>query len=216
MAHFKKRKDGSKRKIWNCYNKVKNGIPHEVNGEIIGCDNKDIGNDILESAVLQALNEISVDKKAIISKVTKIVTDVLRSKEREQYNFKRTEQAIERLEAKKLKNIDAYYDDLISRTDFKRLTEQYQAEIDSLNNELKAERDKIAVIENKNGFIDEICSVIKSLASFDVFDDSITKEVLDKIIVHSKYNIEVYLKGIKDSIFFTDKEKILDNKYRCQ
>ncbi|MBQ3426556.1 MAG: recombinase family protein [Clostridia bacterium] len=216
VAHFKKRNDGSKRKIWNCYNKVKNGIPHEVNGEIIGCDNKDIGNDILESAVLQALNEISVDKNAIISKVTKIVTDVLRNKEREQYNFKRTEQAIERLEAKKLKNIDAYYDNLISENDFKRLTEQYQAEIDSLNHELQAERDKIAVIENKDGFIDEICSVINSLASFDVFDDSITKEVLDKIIVHSKYNIEVYLKGIKDSIFFTDKEKILDNKYLCQ
>lgn len=43
-------KNGTKRKIWNCYNNTKNGKEHDMNGEIIGCNNKQIGNDVLESS----------------------------------------------------------------------------------------------------------------------------------------------------------------------
>ena len=215
VAHFRKRKDGSKRKVWNCYNSVKNGIEHEVNGEMIGCNNKQIGNDVLECAVLQALNEISLDKETIISQITKVVNEIIRNREREQFDFKKAEHEIEKLKAKKLRNIDTYYDNGITQEDFKRLNEQYQNAIDRLNEEIKTERAKNTIIENKDVLIDEICATVKRLVCFEEFNDSIAKEVLDQIIIHSKSNIEVYLKGIKDKVFFfTDKENILDNNYQ--
>lgn len=217
VARFKKRKDGTKRKTWNCYNKMKNGAPHDVNGEMIGCDNKAIGNEVLECAVLQALNEISNDKESIINKLTRVISDVLKNREKEQYNFEKAEKTIERLDSKKLKVIDSYYDNEISKDEFIKLKEQYQDEIDRLTEEIRSEREKNIVVENKDELIKEICSVISRLVHFEVFDDSIAKEVLDKIIINSKSDIEIYLKGINNrKFFFTDASKILDTNYRCQ
>ena len=216
-ATFKKRKDGSKRKIWTCYNKYKNGVLHEVNGEFVGCDNKAVGNDILECAVLQALNDISFNKSAIIDKITKTITEVLKNKKKEEYNFEKAEKALEKLNFKKLKVIDSYYDNEINRDEFIKLKEQYQKETDKLESEIKAEREKTVAIENEDSFIDEICKTVKQLVSFEVFNDSIAKEILDKIVIHSKSNIEVYLKGFSgEHIFFADGNKILDNNFLCR
>jgi len=85
-----------------------------------------------------------------------------------------------------------------------------------LTEEIKSEREKNTVIENKDELIKEICAVVSRLVHFEVFEDSIAKEVLDKIIINSKSDIEVYLKGIKDrKFFFTNASEILDNNYRC-
>jgi len=215
VARFRKRKDGSKRKTWHCYNKIKNGVQHELNGELIGCNNQEIGNDVLECVVLQALNEISNDKKTIVSKLTKTIQEVLKNKEKEQYDFEKSEKAIARLDAKKLKVIDSYYDNEITKDEFLKLKEQYQEEIDKLAKEIKAEKEKDVVIENKDLLIQEICSVITRLVHFEEFDDSVAREVLDHIVIHSKSEIEVYLKGIKDrQFFFTSEGNIMDNKYR--
>lgn len=209
VAHFRKRKDGSKRKIWCCYNKIKNGVIHEINGETIGCNNTDIGNDILESAVLQALNDVSHNKQAIISKITKIINEVISKREREQYDFTKTEQMIKQLEVKKLKNIDAYYDNKITENDFKCLTEQYQNKIEQLYDEMEAEREKNATIENKDDLIKQICETVTRLVHFEEFDDSIAKEVLEQIIIYDKSTIEVYLKGFNDDKNFFAKDKYI-------
>ena len=202
VAHFRKRKDGSKRKLWNCYNKVKNGTEHEVNGEMIGCNNKAIGNDVLENAVLQALNDIYIDKKSIIAKITNVINDVITRKQRDLYNFKKAEQRLEKLNAKKLRIIDSYYDNEITHDEFKGLKEQYQNDIDRLNEEIKAEHEKNTAIENKDALIQNICAVINRLVYFEEYDDSIAKEVLQKIIINNNYDIELYLKGFEGKKFF--------------
>lgn len=215
VAHSKHRKDGSKRKLWSCYNKTKNGKVHEVNGEIVGCNNKTIGNEILESLVLQALNDVVKNRKNIVSKIMTVVNEVIRKRENEQYDFEKTEKEIQKLESKKRKNIDAYYDNLISEKDFKSMVEQYNDEIERLNEEIRNEKEKSVEVENKEELINEICMTVTKLVSLEEFNDNIAKEVLDKIVVHNKTDIEVYLKEIKDrQFFFTGEGYILDNKYR--
>ena len=217
VAHFRPRKNGTKRKVWNCYNNAKNGKEHDLNGEIIGCNNKQIGNDVLESAVLQSLNDVSLDKETIISKITRIVNSIIRKQKKEQFDFKKAEHKIEKLKSKKLRNIDTYYDNGITKEDFQKLNEQYQIEIDKLNEQIKIEREKNTVIENKASLIDEISSVVRRLVYFEEFNDSIVREILEQIIVYDKSKIEVYLKGVADKrFFFTDGEHILDNKYLYQ
>ena len=135
----------------------------------------------------------------------------------EEYNFEKAEKSLEKLNLKKLKVIDSYYDNEISRDEFIKLKEQYQKEADKLESEIKAEREKTVAIENEDSFIDEICKTVKQLVSFEVFNDSIAKEILDKIVIHSKSNIEVYLKGFSsERIFFADGSKILDNNFLCR
>ena len=197
------------------YNKTKNGKVHEVNGEIVGCNNKTIGNEILESLVLQALNDVVKNRKNIVSKIMTVVNEVIRKRENEQYDFEKTEKEIQKLESKKRKNIDAYYDNLISEKDFKSMVEQYNDEIERLNEEIRNEKEKSVEVENKEELINEICMTVTKLVSLEEFNDNIAKEVLDKIVVHNKTDIEVYLKEIKDrQFFFTGEGYILDNKYR--
>lgn len=214
VANFRKRKDGTKRKTWHCYNKFKNGIVHEVNGAVIGCNNKAIGNDVLECAVLQALNDVSVDKEKIISKIKNVINDVVKN-QREIYDFEKANRQLERLKAKKLKVMNSYYDEEITKEEFVELKENYQKEIENLANEIKTEQEKNIVVENKDDFIKKICSVVENLVSFREYDDSIAKEVLDKIIIKDKYDIELYLKGFEEKgFFFTNDRNILDNNYR--
>ena len=66
------------------------------------------------------------DKKTIIEKLTKTINDVLKNKEKEKYNFEKTEKTIERLDSKKLKIIDSYFDNEISKDEFVKLKERYQ------------------------------------------------------------------------------------------
>ena len=214
VATFKTRKDGSKRKKWNCYNNQKNGKLHDVNGEMVGCNNKSIGNEVLESAVLQALNDIAINKQSIVDKVTKIVSDVISFSKNEEYNFKKTTDKIKNLEQKKLRNIDTYNDMAISRSDFLKLNEMYQAEIDKLNDEIKYEKEKASAKKNRSDLINKICSVVNNIMKFEVLDETVVKEVLEQIIIHDKSHIDVYLKG--HEIFFTYPKPILDNKYLYQ
>ena len=215
VAHFRNRTDGSKRKLWCCYNNVKNGTRHEVNGEMVGCNNKAIGNEILESLVVKSVNEIEYNKNAIITKITKIVTDVINMFENKKYDFEKAEREIQRIEAKKLKNLDAFYDNLISSSDCKKMTEEYQNQINKLQDEINAEREKEIAVQDKTAIINEICSTITKLVHFEEFDDSIAKEILDRIVVNSKYDIEVYIKGFEgNGFFFTSEGYILDNKYQ--
>ena len=100
---------------------MKNGTEHEVNGEMIGCNNNAIGNDVLECAVLQALNDISFDKEPIISKITKMINKIIRKQEQEQFDFRKAEQEIKKIQAKKIKNIDTFYDNGITQEYFKSL-----------------------------------------------------------------------------------------------
>lgn len=215
IAHFRKRSNGSTRKIWYCYNSVKNGLEHEVNGEMIGCNNKAVGNELLESAVIQALNDVSFDREAIIKKLTKIINEVVQSHTPTQYNFTKAEQAVKKLEEKKLKNIDAYYDDKISEQDFKMLSEKYQGEIDTLNKEIEEEGKKLSVSEDKGDLLQTITDTVTTLANFKEFDESVTREVLEQIMIYSKAKIDVYLRGLDGTQnFFSQSGYILDNKYR--
>ena len=184
---------------------------------MIGCNNKAIGNEILESLIVKSVNEIEYNKNAIIAKITKIVTDVINMFGNKKYDFEKTEREIQRIEAKKLKNLDAFYDNLISSSDCKKMTEEYQNQIDKLQDEINAEREKEIAVQDKTAIINEICSTITKLVHFEEFDDSIAKEILDRIVVNSKYDIEVYIKGFEgNGFFFTSEGYILDNKYQCQ
>lgn len=89
-----------------------------------------------------------------------------------------------------------------SKDEFVKLKEQYQEEIDELTEELKTEREKNVMVENKEELVKEICSVVTNLVQFETFDDSIAKEVLEQIIINSKSDLEVYLKGIPGKTFF--------------
>ncbi len=211
VAIFKKRKDGSRRKTWSCYNNRKNGKPHEVNGEKVGCDNKAVGNEVLESAVLQAMNDIALNKQDIIDKVTRIVNDVICKNEIEEYNFEKALEKIKKLEMKKLRNIDTYNELSISKDDFEKLNKMYQEEIDKIKEEIRYEKEYAPTRENKDDLIKEICRVVNNIMEFKTFDDTLAKEVLDHIIINDKSHIDVYLRGCEN--FFTYSKPTLDKQY---
>ena len=58
----RKRKDGTERKSWRCYNAVKYGKKHVKNNEEIGCDNDRVNNEILKECFCNALKEIINNK----------------------------------------------------------------------------------------------------------------------------------------------------------
>ena len=211
VATFKTRKDGSKRKKWNCYNNQKNGKLHDVNGEMVGCNNKSIGNEVLESAVMQAMNDIAVNKQNIINKVTRIISDVISVREKEEFNLNKAIEKIKSLEQKKLRNIDTYNDLAISKNDFLKLNNMYQEEINRLNAEIYKEKEKESASENKDDLINRICGVVNKIMEFETFDEAVIKEVLQEIIIHDKSHIDVYLKGYEN--FFTYPKPILDTEY---
>ncbi len=193
VATFKTRKDGTKRKNWNCYNRHRNGKLHSVNGEMIGCNNKSIVNDILESAVLQAINNIDINKKAIVDRVNQIVSKAIIVNGGEEFDFKKAAEKIYNLEQKKLRNLDIYNDKITSRNDFLRLDKQYSMEIEKLNEKIKYEQEKS--VENRDDLINKIYATVKEIMEFKAFDNNVVGEILESIIVHNEFKIDVCFKG---------------------
>ena len=94
------------------------------------------------------------------------------------------------------------------------LSEKYQAEIDTLNKEIEEEGKKLSVSEDKGDLLQTITDTVTTLANFKEFDESVTREVLEQIMIYSKAKIDVYLRGLDGTQnFFSQSGYILDNKY---
>ncbi|PKM62096.1 MAG: hypothetical protein CVU97_06440 [Firmicutes bacterium HGW-Firmicutes-21] len=211
VSRKRKREDGSKRHLWQCFANSKYGVIHSIpNGEVVGCNNKMVRNDVLESVFLNVLNDILKDKDNILKRAISVITVVFDEQpEKEDNNTAQIEKEIGKLKDQKHKLVDLYFANSITKSDLKEIGNKYEQQIEKLVVKLQTIENQSQKVCDKDSIINSIIATIQSIVNCKTFSNEVCKQLLERVIIKEKTEFEFYIKGHLGAInFFLDKDTI--------
>ncbi|MCQ2479299.1 MAG: recombinase family protein [Clostridia bacterium] len=186
----KKKNDTAIYKAWVCTEAHKNGKPYTDNfGKKIGCNNNAINNDYLIEIMQKICQNLPVKKDEISEEILSIISSVFHQKND---NFQR----INQIKNKQLSLIELYNSKEITREEFSVYRKKYEEDIKKLS----AENEKENTIN-----LSEIRTAIADILNGTAGEDWFYSFIIQKIIVNSKENIDVYIKNLPDKWSFSIK-----------
>jgi DNA invertase Pin-like site-specific DNA recombinase len=195
VARYKKRKNGSVYKAWRCLEGARNGSPHiDKAGNNVGCSSPSIRNDDALHIVSLVLNRLSIDKNAIVKNVIQIIQKVV-SCGSSQTDTDKLQELIKKAEEKKTRLLELFMSKDINRDEFVIARNKCDSEIDELKELISGIDKRDSIIKHRRELMKDITSAVDELVSREIVqDDAFCRNLLDRIVVHSKDKIDVYLK----------------------
>jgi len=196
-----------KRKIWNgrakhpqivwqcCENNKYGAKKTNEQGLTVGCDCKPVYESMLIESVQTALKTVVTSKEKIMHEVKRDASEVIQRKTDNSTAIEAVKAKIVKQQDKKSRLIELYTDGAITRADFNTASEQFDSQVESLNSELTAILQEENKMEDLKARISAIDKAIEHIASFEEFSEEVGKQVLKKIVVHGREQIDVYLAG---------------------
>ena len=195
VSRTKKLKNATTYKAWRCYAAASHGISKvSDDGEMIGCDNGSINERALLACVHYCIFRIQTNQKELKTEIlqeikeTKGITD-------KRLDTERITEKMENLNAKKCKAVDLMLEGLITKADLQEQTKWYGEQLAVLSELLSQSQSK----EKTQAKLDVSRQYIKALdeiMTFDETNESLYREILDKMIIYQGNIIEVWLKCV--------------------
>lgn len=194
VARSKKRKDGSRYKAWRCYNAAQYGTSKIDNaGNHIGCDVKSQIRDEDFMLVIQKVVEcLDVNRDAILKGLTDILKTVFSYEHKKVLDETEIQKKLSNLTSKKERLLDLYLSEDLSKEDYREKKSLYETEIAQLEAILKSAA-KETVSYDCNQAINDITEYMNKLLYATERDEIFYKNLVEKIVVHSREDIDVYL-----------------------
>lgn len=194
VARSKKRKDGSRYKAWRCYNAAQYGTSKiDKAGNHIGCDVKSQIRDEDFMLVIQNVVEcLDVNRDAILKGLTDILKTIFSYEHKKAFDETEIQKKLCNLTSKKERLLDLYLSEDLSKEDYREKKSLYETEIAQLEAILKsAARETVSY--DCNQAINDITEYMNKLLSGAERDEIFYKNLVEKIVVHSREDIDVYL-----------------------
>jgi hypothetical protein len=112
------------------------------------------------------------------------------------------EQKINAVHNKKSKLIELFTDGVITRAEFDIKNEQYENALKNYTAELANLEVSGETTKGLQERLDLIGKAVEKIANFGEFSEEVCKECLEKIVVHNREQLDVYLAGNLDSPFY--------------
>ncbi len=193
VARYKNRKDGSRYKAWRCYEAANHGNPHiDKAGNQVGCCGMSIRNEEAIHIMSLVCRQLTIDRQKISDNLIKMINKVISM----DVTGADTNVLGEKMEAAKKKRtdlIDLYTSGDIDRDEFSALRVKYDAEIDSLKSMMESIEKQQIVIARQQELMEDIKKAIDELISGIEYEDEFYTQLLDKMVVNDRENIDVYL-----------------------
>ena len=123
----------------------------------------------------------------------------------------RITEKMENLNAKKRKAIDLMLDGLISKTDLQEQTKWYEEQLAELSELLSNSQSKDKEQAKQIDVFEQYIAALDEIMTFDETNESLYREILDKMIIYHDNMVEVWLKcvpfGMKLTIHSYGKNK---------
>ena len=191
-----KRKDGpTPYKGWHCNTHSSQGKKHiDKAGNEVGCDlNCQISERDFMAILAQVMASVDVNKEKITNELCDILSVVLKKN----LDFEDdTEKISKKLEEDRRKSdmlLDLYLGGDLTKEDYRRKKEEYQKSIDDLEKRLSELRKKQNSTLDVKKAVKDIRAHIKGVFDGVKQDENFYKYILDKIVVNSREDMEVYL-----------------------
>lgn len=202
VSRTKKRKDGSQYKAWRCYEAAQHGVAKtDSAGNEIGCNiNSQIRDEDFMLAVNECVKRLQFNKDKIINNLCGIIETILSTDEQITIDTTEIEKRIDGYKTKTDRLLDLYTSGDLTKEEYRNKKSEYDDEIEKLQNSVKTvDSDKDTSYDRKQ-LIKSVKAKIKATVNGDEIDNTFYKNSLDKIIVHSRENIEVFFNLLPYSV----------------
>lgn len=212
----RKRKDGSVRKSWKCYEKHKYGKKHiNSQGDYIGCNNDNVNNDIILDAFNQLMKKIvATDKEELINSTLKILSSIIKTNCSLNTTEEKLYQRKEKLQEQIKKAISLCISGIITEEQLKEQKNELENELNLVCKELEATINKQQLLQDRETLLKNIKKSMIELLNFETTSEYICKEVLEKVVVKSKNEFDFYIKGYSTPFLLNYKGVILDTMFQ--
>lgn len=200
-ARFTTRKDGSVYKAWRCMEGARHGKPHlDTAGNQEGCSSPILRNEdalhvmALVTGSLKA--EMSVIAKSVVAAARTVVsadtadTDILRVR-------------IAAAEEKKTRLLDLYMNKDIERDEYIAARAKCDKEASHLHDLIAGTERHDTIIPQKDGLLADIAAAVNEIVEGTTHDDEFYRHLLDRMVVHDKDHVDVYLNQLPHKWSYT-------------
>ena len=193
VARYKTRKDGSQYKAWRCFEGAKHGSPHiDKAGNQVGCSGTSIRNEEAIHIMYLVCKQLTIDRQKIADNLIKTIQKVI-SLDMTGADTNTLEDKIEAAQKKRTDLIDLYTSGDIDRDEFTALRAKYDAEINSLKSMMESMEKQQVVIAKQKELMEDIKNAVDELIGGIEYEDEFYTQLLDKMVINDRENIDVYL-----------------------
>ena len=193
VARYKKRKDGSQYKSWQCFEASQHGNPHvDKAGNQVGCALESIRNEDALHIMGMVCDSLDYEKDIIFSNLIHAINSVVKE-DSGVVNTAKLEAKIDQIEEKRHRLIDLYMSSEITKEQFIAARDKCDGEIAEIKNLMESADQQERIRQEKQTLLCDIESALNEIASGRTRDDEFYRNILDRMIVHDKDHIDVYL-----------------------
>lgn len=196
VSRTKKLKNGTTYKAWRCYAAANHGTRKvSEDGEVIGCDNGSINERALLTCVHYCICQLQTNQKELKKEILQEIK-ALKGITEKKLDTKRITEKMENLNAKKRKAIDLMLDGLISKVDLQEQTKWYDEQLVELSELLASVQSNDKAQSKQIDVFEQYITALDEIMTFDETNESLYRELLDKMIIYHDNTVEVWLKCI--------------------
>ena len=192
----KKRQDGSSYYRWCCFTATNEGLRRtDGAGNVIGCSvGRQIRDDIAMDLLRRSVNAVTLDKKSIISSLTRVVESVLASGEDSgEQELRRLEFELEKLQARNDTIHDRFFDESITKADYQRAKARCESEMNRVQEKIAAIKQRQTLNTDTQTLKPDIRAAITGIVSGRTADDDFYGHLLQQMTVYRDGRVEVAL-----------------------
>ena len=196
IRRTKTRTDGSTYRRWCCFTATNEGLRRtDGAGNAIGCSvGRQIREDVAMDILRRSVEAATLDKKAIISDLTRIIERVLsNSADDGQVELQRLELELEKLQKRSDTILDRFLDQTMGKADFQRARSRCEAEITQTQERIEAIRQRQKLDTDTKMLKTDIRAAITGIVSGQTADDSFYGRLLHHMTVYRDGRVEVML-----------------------
>ena len=195
VSQTKQLKNGTQYKAWQCYAAANHGrAKQDMYGNPIGCNNHTINDKTLLTCAEYVLKHIQMNRDKIIHDLTRDVKMVLM--DLKVIDTAKLRAKIDELNGKKKSAINLTIDGIISKSDLALMNEQYNADIADIQNKLFEAENAGSFQQQQIDNINECINEIRKLVNVEASDLPLYRELIEKIVVHNDYTVDMYFKFV--------------------
>ena len=196
VRRTKTRKDGYSYRRWCCFTATNEGLRRtDGAGNVIGCSvGRQIRDDIAMDLLRRSVSAVTLDKKSIISSLTRVVESVLASGEDSgEQELRRLELEFEKLQARSDAILDRFLDESISKEDYQRAKARCENEMNRVQEKIAAIKQRQTLNTDTQTLKPDIRTAITGIVSGRTADDDFYGHLLQQMTVYRDGRVEVAL-----------------------
>ena len=192
VARYKTRKNGSGYKAWRCNEAAKHGRLHvDKEGNQIGCKSSTIRNEDVIHIMCLVTRSLQYNKEKIANHLLSVIKPIIAA-DMAGMDAGKLRSRIKDAEDRQTRLIDIYMSGDIDKEEFSAARSKCEAEIRGLQSVLDS-IDEQQTMTGQHKIVREIEKAVHELIAGVEYEDEFYKQILDKIVVSSQGDIDVYL-----------------------